>query len=223
VLSVSGVSKQYPTPRGPLTVLSDVTFTLSPGDAAAITGPSGSGKSSLLYMLGALEPPSHGTITLDGQNPFDLGASALADFRNTSIGFVFQDHCLLPQCSVLENVLVPTLVARNGNDEAAARARACLEQVGLGARLDHRPGELSGGEKQRAAIARALVRQPRLVLCDEPTGNLDQASASTVASMLLDLHAHQRNILIVVTHSERLAGQFPIRFDITDGRLRRVS
>ena len=103
-----------------------------------------------------------------------------------------------------------------------ARARACLEQVGLGERLDHRPGELSGGEKQRAAIARALVRQPRLVLCDEPTGNLDQASASTVASMLLDLHARQRNILIVVTHSERLAAQFPIRFDISDGRLRRV-
>ncbi len=222
MLNVSGVGKQYPTPRGPLTVLSDVSFTLSPGDAAAITGPSGSGKSSLLYMLGALEPPSQGTITLDGRNPFDLGAAALADFRNTSIGFVFQDHCLLPQCSVLENVLVPTLVAKNGNDDAPARARACLEQVGLSARLDHRPGELSGGEKQRAAIARALVREPRLVLCDEPTGNLDQASASTVASMLLDLHARQRNILIVVTHSERLAGQFPIRFDISDGRLRRV-
>ena len=222
MLNVSGVGKQYPTPRGPLTVLSDVSFTLSPGDAAAITGPSGSGKSSLLYMLGALEPPSQGTITLDGRNPFDLGAAALADFRNTSIGFVFQDHCLLPQCSVLENVLVPTLVAKNGNDDAPARARACLEQVGLGARLDHRPGELSGGEKQRAAIARALVREPRLVLCDEPTGNLDQASASTVAAMLLDLHARQRNILIVVTHSERLAGQFRIRFDISDGRLRRV-
>jgi len=222
VLNVSGVGKQYPTPRGPLTVLSDVSFTLSPGDAAAITGPSGSGKSSLLYMLGALEPPSQGTITLDGRNPFDLGAAALADFGNTSIGFVFQDHCLLPQCSVLENVLVPTLVAKNGNDDAPARARACLEQVGLGARLDHRPGELSGGEKQRAAIARALVREPRLVLCDEPTGNLDQASASTVAAMLLDLHARLRNILIVVTHSERLAGQFPIRFDISDGRLSRV-
>jgi lipoprotein-releasing system ATP-binding protein len=222
VLNVSGVSKQYPTPRGPLTVLSDVSFTLSPGDAAAITGPSGSGKSSLLYMVGALEPPSEGTITLDGQNPFNLAAAALADFRNTSIGFVFQDHCLLPQCSVLENVLVPTLVAKNGNDDAAAHARACLEQVGLGARLDHRPGELSGGEKQRVAIARALVRQPRLVLCDEPTGNLDQASAATVASMLLELHARQRNILIVVTHSERLAAQFPIRFDISDGRLTRV-
>ena len=222
MLNVSGVGKQYPTPRGPLTVLSDVSFTLSPGDAAAITGPSGSGKSSLLYMLGALEPPSQGTITLDGRNPFDLGAAALADFRNSSIGFVFQDHCLLPQCSVLENVLVPTLVAKNGNDDAPSRARAWLEQVGLGARLDHRPGELSGGEKQRAAIARALVREPRLVLCDEPTGNLDQASASTVAAMLLDLHARLRNILIVVTHSERLAGQFPIRFDISDGRLSRV-
>jgi len=221
-LKVSDVSKQYPTPRGPLTVLSEVSFTLSPGDAAAITGPSGSGKSSLLYMLGALEPPSQGTITLDGQNPFDLASSALADFRNTSIGFVFQDHCLLPQCTVLENVLVPTLVARQNGSDDAARARACLEQVGLGARLDHRPGELSGGEKQRAAIARALVRQPRLVLCDEPTGNLDQASAATVAAMLLDLHTRQRNILIVVTHSERLAAQFPIRFDIADGRLRRV-
>jgi len=222
VLKVTGVGKQYATPRGPLTVLSDVGFSLAPGDAAAITGPSGSGKSSLLYILGALEPPSQGTITLDGQNPFELSATALADFRNTSIGFVFQDHCLLPQCTVLENVLVPTLVARDNRSGDTERARACLEQVGLGERLDHRPGELSGGEKQRAAIARALVRQPRLVLCDEPTGNLDQASASTVATMLLDLHARLRNILIVVTHSERLAGQFPIRFDISDGQLRRV-
>jgi lipoprotein-releasing system ATP-binding protein len=223
VLNVVGIGKQYPTPRGPLTVLSDVNFALSPGDAAAITGPSGSGKSSLLYMLGALEPPSQGTITLDGQNPFDLAAAAMADFRNTSIGFVFQDHCLLPQCTVLENVLVPTLVARTNGSDDAARARACLQQVGLGERLDHRPGELSGGEKQRVAIARALVRQPRLILCDEPTGNLDQVSAATVAAMLLELHARQRNILIVVTHSDRLAAQFPIRFDITDGRLRRVA
>ena len=222
MLIVSAVGKQYPTPRGPLTVLSDVTFALSDGEAAAITGPSGSGKSSLLYMLGALEPPSQGTITLDGRNPFDLAADALADFRNARIGFVFQDHCLLPQCTLLENVLVPTLVAADNGGDDAARARACLEQVGLGERLDHRPGELSGGEKQRAAIARALVRQPRLVLCDEPTGNLDQASASTVASVLLDLHARQRNILVVVTHSERLAAQFPIRFDISEGRLRRV-
>lgn len=225
MLKVSDVGKSYATPRGPLTVLTSVSFTLSPGDAAAITGPSGSGKSSLLYMLGALEPPSEGAITLSGRNPFTLSPAEVADFRNTDIGFVFQDHCLLPQCSVLENVLVPTLVARKGGHNSgddAQRAMACLDQVGLRERLDHRPGELSGGEKQRVAIARALVRQPKLVLCDEPTGNLDQASASTVASLLLDLHARQRNILIVVTHSERLAAQFPIRFEIADGRLRRA-
>jgi lipoprotein-releasing system ATP-binding protein len=222
MLDVSKVGKAYPTPKGPLAVLSNVTFSLSPGEAAAITGPSGSGKSSLLYMLGALEPPSTGQITLDGQNPFLLPARGLADFRNAQIGFVFQDHCLLPQCTVLENVLVPTLVApRNGHDEAHY-ARTLLEQVGLSPRLDHRPGELSGGEKQRVAIARALVRKPRLVLCDEPTGNLDQTSASAVASLLLDLHKTQQNILIVVTHSERLASQFPIRFDLAEGQVRRV-
>jgi lipoprotein-releasing system ATP-binding protein len=225
MLSVSRVGKEYPTPRGPLTVLSAVTFSLAPGEAAAITGPSGSGKSSLLYMLGALEPPSSGEITLGGQNPFALTSRALADFRNSAIGFVFQDHCLLPQCTVLENVLVPTLVARRNGSGAVVdegqRARTLLGQVGLAERLDHRPGELSGGEKQRVAIARALIRQPRLVLCDEPTGNLDQASASTVASLLLDLHARQKSILIVVTHSERLAGQFPIRFEIAEGRVQR--
>jgi lipoprotein-releasing system ATP-binding protein len=222
VLQVSSVSKEYPTPRGPLQVLSDATFALSPGEAAAITGPSGSGKSSLLYILGALEPPSSGTVTLGGRNPFTLSADALADFRNAEIGFVFQDHCLLPQCSVLENVLVPTLVATTGGDDKT-RAGSLIEQVGLGDRIDHRPGELSGGEKQRVAIARALIRQPRLVLCDEPTGNLDQASASTVASLLLDLHRDQQNILIVVTHSARLASQFHIRFEIADGRLMRAA
>ena len=221
MLEVSNVSKQYPTPRGPLQVLSDVTFTLAPGEAAAITGPSGSGKSSLLYILGALDPPSSGTVTLGGRDPFALSADALAGFRNAEIGFVFQDHCLLPQCSVIENVLVPTLVATTGGDDRT-RAGSLIEQVGLADRIDHRPGELSGGEKQRVAIARALIRQPRLVLCDEPTGNLDHASASTVASLLLDLHHRQQNILIVVTHSDRLASQFPIRFEIADGRLTQV-
>jgi len=222
VLTVTGVSKHYPAPQGTLTVLSNVTFSLAPGDAAAITGPSGSGKSSLLYMLGALEPPSSGEITLGGRNPFGLASAALADFRNAEIGFVFQDHCLLPQCTVLENVLVPTLVARK-EDGVADRARTLLDHVGLSGRLEHRPAELSGGEKQRVAIARALIRQPRLLLCDEPTGNLDQTSASTVASLLLDLHRRQNNILIVVTHSERLAAEFPIRFEIETGNVRRVS
>ena len=221
------VSKEYSTPRGPLTVLSGVTFSLAPGDAAAIMGPSGSGKSSLLYVLGGLEPPSSGTVSLGGRNVFALGTSELADFRNAEVGFVFQDHCLLPQCSVLENVLVPTLVARHdGRDRGTnddARARVLLEQVGLGNRLDHRPGELSGGEKQRVAIARALIREPGLVLCDEPTGNLDPASADAVTSLLLDLHRRLRSILIVVTHSARLAAQFPIRFELVDGKLKRIS
>ena len=222
MLTVTNVGKAYPTPRGPLSVLSDVTFSLSPGEAAAITGPSGSGKSSLLYMLGALEPPSSGEITLGGQNPFTLPARSLADFRNGQIGFVFQDHCLLPQCTVLENVLVPTLVAAGNGRDDGQHARTLLEQVGLSPRLDHRPAELSGGEKQRVAIARALIRRPRLVLCDEPTGNLDQASASAVAALLLDLHRTQQNILIVVTHSEKLAAQFPIRFDLAGGKVQRV-
>jgi lipoprotein-releasing system ATP-binding protein len=220
MLTVANLSKAYPTPRGPIEVLSDVSFALAAGDAAAIMGPSGSGKSSLLYVLGALEPPTSGTVMLEGRDPFQLPAAELAAFRNESVGFVFQDHCLLPQCTVLENVLIPTLVARDGTAAAAtAHARELVEQVGLAARSDHRPGELSGGERQRVAIARALVRRPRLLLCDEPTGNLDRASAEHIASLLLALHRDQHGVLIVVTHSAQLAEHFPIRFELTDRRL----
>jgi lipoprotein-releasing system ATP-binding protein len=226
LLEVANVTKQYSTPRGPLTVLSDASCSLSPGDAAAITGPSGSGKSTLLYVVGGLEPPSSGLVRLGAHDLYTLSPSELADFRNAQIGFVFQDHCLLPQCSVLENVLLPTLVARgSGVGEKAdesSRARSLVDQVGLTSRLDHRPGELSGGEKQRVAIARALIRQPRLVLCDEPTGNLDPVSADVVGNLLIDLHHRLKNILIVVTHSVRLASQFPIRFELVDGRLKRT-
>ena len=224
MLNVANLSKEYPTPHGALAVLSDVSFSLAPGDAAAIMGPSGSGKSSLLYVLGALEPPTSGTVTLDGRDPFQLPAAQLAAFRNESVGFVFQDHCLLPQCTVLENVLIPTLVAsgRDGDGRNdTERARRLVEQVGLAARIDHRPGELSGGERQRVAIARALVRRPHLLLCDEPTGNLDRVSAEQVASLLLDLHRQQQGILIVVTHSAQLAANFPIRFELVDRQLRR--
>lgn len=226
MLEATNISKHYPTPRGPLAILSDVTLSLAPGDAVAIMGPSGSGKSSLLYILGGLEPPSAGSVSLDGRNVFALAPSELAEFRNSEIGFVFQDHCLLPQCSVVENVLVPTLVARADNadqrEDFPGRARSLIEQVGLGDRIEHRPGELSGGEKQRVAIARALIRHPRLVLCDEPTGNLDPTSAEAVASLLLDLHRRLNNILIVVTHSARLASQFPIRFELVDRKLHRL-
>src|SRR5262249_49336758 len=161
------LTKQYPTPRGPLDILSGVNLRLQRGQSAAIMGPSGAGKSTLLYILGALEHPTSGTVTLDGKNPFQFGEKDLAAFRNPSIGFLFQGHCLLPQCSVLENVLVPTLV---GNADAGAADRGCqlLRQVGLGDRLEHRPSELSGGEKQRAALARALICKPVLLLCDEP-------------------------------------------------------
>jgi lipoprotein-releasing system ATP-binding protein len=221
VLQVDRVTKTYPSPRGPLTVLAEVSFALQPGEAAAVMGPSGSGKSSLLYILGALEPPTSGTVSLDGRNPFGLDAGALAAFRNQSIGFVFQDHCLLPQCTVLENVLIPTLVA-DPDPTAADRAKQLLDQVGLGDRLDHRPAELSGGERQRAAIARALIRNPRLLLCDEPTGNLDRAAADAVAALLFDLHRLQRNILVAVTHSAQLASHFPIRFDLADRQLVRT-
>jgi lipoprotein-releasing system ATP-binding protein len=219
MLQVTNVTKTYPTARGPLTVLSDVSLSLNPGDAAAVMGPSGSGKSSLLYVIGALEPPTSGSVTLDGRNPFELGATELAAFRNSSIGFVFQDHCLLPQCTVLENVLIPTLVARHDGSESD-RARRLIDQVGLSDRIEHRPGELSGGERQRVAIARALIRNPRLLLCDEPTGNLDRAAAESVALLLLDLHRREHTILIIVTHSAPLAAKCPIRFDIVDGQLR---
>lgn len=222
MLIAKHIFKSYRTPRGELPILFDVSLTLARGDAVAITGPSGSGKSTLLYIMGALEPPTSGCVTLDGQDPFTLGERAQAGFRNRHIGFVFQDHSLLPQCSVLENVLAPTLAAPRKDDSAREderRAREILEQVGLKDRLDHRPGELSGGEKQRAAVARALILDPVLLLCDEPTGNLDRASAEAVAKLLLDLHAGRQTILVVVTHSAALAERFPVRYEMDGGKL----
>lgn len=218
MLEARQITKTYASPAGPLTVLADVSLTLQASESAAIMGPSGSGKSSLLYVLGGLEPPTSGVVSLDGQNPYALSADALAAFRNRQVGFVFQDHCLLPQCTVLENVLVPTLVGEP-DGKAAERARTLLAEVALGERLDHRPAALSGGEKQRVAIARALIREPRLLLCDEPTGNLDADSADRVAELLLALHQRQQTMLIVVTHSENLARRFEKRWTITRGTL----
>ena len=218
MLKVDHISKEYPTPAGPLKIVSDVSLELPTGSAVSIMGPSGSGKSTLLYILGALETPTSGTVTLDDQNPFLLDAKKLAAFRNQRIGFVFQDHCLLPQCSVIENVLTPTLVS-SPNGSVTERARELLTQVGLQERLGHRPAQLSGGEKQRVALARALIMKPRLLLCDEPTGNLDQRSADVVAGMLLDIHRQANTILIVVTHSADLAARFPQRFELRNQHL----
>ena len=218
MLEIANIAKQYPSPRGPLTVLAGISLTLRRGESAAIMGPSGAGKSTLLYIAGGLEPPTSGAVTLDGVDPYRLPEKELAAFRNQAVGFIFQDHCLLPQCSVLENVLVPALVSKIGVDDPK-RARELLAQVGLSDRLDHRPSELSGGEKQRVALARALILRPQLLLCDEPTGNLDEDSAEMVANLLLELHSRQEAMLLVVTHNSGLAARFPLRYELRHAHL----
>ena len=189
-----------------------------------MVGPSGCGTSTLLYSLGALEPPTSGVLRLGDVDPYALDEAGQARFRNTNVGFVFQDHLLLPQLSALDNVLVPTLVANqsSGSNNFDARARQLLADVGLDKRIDHRPGELSGGERQRVAIARALILQPSLLLCDEPTGNLDRSSADAVATLLVDLHRRQQTMLVVVTHSPVLAARFSRRYELDARRLRAV-
>lgn len=216
-LTVQNLCKSYPTRSGDLAVLRDVNLNLRAGEALAIVGPSGSGKSTLLYLLGTLERPTSGVYKLGDQEPFRFDEAELARFRNRSIGFIFQDHHLLPQCSVLENVLIPTLAGESTNLEA--RARQLLDRVGLSHRLEHRPAELSGGERQRVAVARALIHQPMLVLADEPTGNLDRTTATTVGKLLLDMHQQEKTMLIVVTHSAELARLLPRRMEMQDGTL----
>jgi lipoprotein-releasing system ATP-binding protein len=219
-LVVTKLCKSYPTRSGDLVVLRDVDLTMQPGDAAAILGPSGSGKSTLLQILGALDSPTAGKVALGEIDPFTLSDDALAKFRNRHVGFVFQDHHLLPQCSVLENVLVPTLAAAATDRPALlGRAKGLLDRVGLSQRLDHRPAELSGGERQRVALARALILAPPLLLADEPTGNLDRATAHSVAELLLELHLQEKTIFLVVTHSPELARLLPVQHEMLDGRL----
>src|SRR5437773_1947674 len=218
-LQVGHLCKEYPTRSGLLSVLRDVNLTLEPGEALAVMGPSGSGKSTLLHILGTLDRPTSGTVRLAGKDPFTLSERELADFRNRHVGFIFQDHYLLPQCSVLENVLIPTLVGNDKRSVVEAWARQLLERVGLSGRLDHRPAELSGGERQRVALARALIHRPSLLLADEPTGNLDRRSAQAVGQLLLDLHRQEQTILVVVTHSPDLAKMFVRKMEMIDGRL----
>lgn len=217
-LILEGVCKSFHGGAGTVDVLVDVNLQLEEGEAAVITGPSGSGKSTLLHLIGALEPPTRGTITLNGQRPAELSEPQLAAFRNRTIGFVFQDHHLLPQYSVLENVLLPTYAAGRPAAAADGRARGLLEDVGMGHRLHHRPAELSGGERQRTSVARALMNAPHLLLCDEPTGSLDGANARAVGELLMELHHREGGILVVVTHSPDLAAHFSRRFELVDGR-----
>ena len=207
-----------------LQVIAGVSFTLAAGETVAITGPSGSGKSTLLHILGTLDRPTAGELRLDGADPFALPERALARLRNERIGFVFQDHHLLPQYTVLENVLLPALAFGRVDGAREERARALLSRVGLDARAAHRPAELSGGERQRAAIARSLLLAPRLLLCDEPTGQLDARSTTAIVDLLLELHregglaAAPPPVLVVVTHNAAVASRLGRRFELVEGR-----
>jgi len=221
ILEAQNVYHEYATRSGSLAILQDITLSLNQGDALSVLGPSGAGKSTLLHLLGTLAKPTRGTIVLQGKNPSTLSETDLAHFRNTTIGFIFQDHHLLPQCSALENVLIPTLALpasqRAGTE---TRARQLLEKVGLGQRLDHKPAELSGGEKQRTAVCRALIQKPAIVLADEPTGSLDRHASESVGELLLNLCKEDNVVLVCVTHSTELAQRFPTRMELLDGQLK---
>ena len=219
-LHVDNVTKQYSTRSQPLEVLRGVSLQLDPGENLAILGPSGSGKSTLLSIIGTLENATSGRVTLDGVDPAALNEQGLAAFRSRRIGFVFQDHYLLPQCSVLENVLLPAVPLGAVSDETIRRAKMLLERVGLSDRRGHRPAELSGGERQRAALARALVNGPELLLADEPTGNLDRTTAQQVGELLVEIQKTEPMMLIVVTHSERLAELMQKRLELDNGVLK---
>lgn len=232
LLTLSNVTKRYESPgsENALTVLDNISLQIDRGQSLAIVGPSGSGKSTLLQIIGTLDRPSSGTVQLDGQDLNQLDDVGLAAVRNRKLGFVFQFHYLLPQCTVLENVLVPTLAKVKlpvgtlappaANESAEARANRLLKRVGLAERLNHRPGELSGGERQRVAVVRALINQPWLLLADEPTGSLDHVSAQQLAQLLVELNREEGVTLIVVTHARDLAAKMGKQFELKDGKLK---
>ena len=218
-LELSDLTREFPTRGEPLQVLKGVNLQVSPGETLAIVGPSGCGKSTLLHILGTLDIPTSGTMILDGTDPFQLDEQALAHFRNQNIGFIFQDHHLLPQLSVLENVLIPAIANGRPGKDCVERAHQLIERVGLVDRIEHRPAELSGGERERVAVARSLIHQPTLLLADEPTGNLDQANARQVGSLLLEMHEQEEMMLVVVTHSQELAAMLDRQHRLDDGKL----
>jgi lipoprotein-releasing system ATP-binding protein len=200
-------------------VLRDIQLTLEAGEMVAVVGASGVGKSTLLQVIGTLDLPSSGTILFDGEDVTRLGPSRLADFRNRSIGFVFQFHHLLPEFTASENAAMPGLIAGLSRREAARRSEALLDRVGLSHRLTHRPGELSGGEQQRVALARALVLEPRLLLADEPTGNLDSATGEDMHALFVELNRERGMTMLVVTHNQDLARRMPRQLRMVDGRV----
>ena len=222
LLRLSGVMKRYDLPgadgEGPV-VLREIDLEVSAGESLAIVGPSGSGKSTLLNIMGSLDTPTSGTVLLEGRDLAALRRKELAALRNRDVGFVFQLHHLLPQCTVLENVLVPTLAGFGSPGDPVARATRLLQRVGLAHRLDYRPGQISGGEAQRAAVVRALVNQPKLLLADEPTGSLDRKASENLSQLLVELNREEGVTLVVVTHSADVAAKMSRRLTLTDGVL----
>lgn len=226
LLEVDHVVKKFahPSGEGEVIVLRDITFAVSKGEAVAVIGPSGSGKSTFLNIIGALDSPSSGVVKIDGKDLAGLGNIELSEIRNRQIGFVFQLHHLLPQCTVLENVLIPVIPYAKDKDIEDARTRALglLERVGLKERLDHFPAQLSGGEMQRVAVVRALINQPQLVLADEPTGSLDHESSQSLGRLLVELNEEQHTTLIIVTHSLELAQLLDKVYRLQDGSLQQL-
>ena len=223
LVTLTKVCKRYEPPDGspPVEVLRGISFTINAGDAVGIVGPSGSGKTTLLNIIGTLDRPTSGEVKLDELDLDRMSDNELALVRNRRIGFVFQAHHLLPQCSVLENVLIPTMAqnAAESDPNPVERAKRLLDRVGLSARLGHRPGQLSGGERQRVAVVRALINRPQLLLADEPTGALDRVAAENLGALLLELNAEETVTLVVVTHSSGLAAQMRFVHRLSDGQL----
>jgi lipoprotein-releasing system ATP-binding protein len=216
---IEGLTKTYLMADRRLEVLRGIDLEIAEGELVALTGPSGAGKSTFLHLLGTLDVPTQGRVLFDGDDVFERGEEGLASFRNGTVGFVFQSHHLLPEFTALENAMMPALIRRVPRSDARRRAGDMLARVGLGDRLEHRPGELSGGEQQRVALARALCLSPRLLLADEPTGNLDPQTAEGIHALLVELNRTLAITAVVVTHNERLAQALPRRLRLVAGRL----
>ena len=219
-VQLRGIEKSYFLEGKRIEVLRGVDLDIRQGEMLSLTGASGVGKSTFLHVLGTLDLPSAGELRIDGEEVFRREPAALADFRNRCIGFVFQSHYLLPEFPALQNVAMPALVARRPRAEAEALAKLALEAVGLSHRTGHKPGELSGGEQQRVALARALVLRPKLLLADEPTGNLDPTTGEGIHQLLFEMNQQLGITLVVVTHNEALAARMPRRLRLLDGQLK---
>ena len=217
-ISVKSLTKQFPTPTGSLQILDGIDVVIQPENNLAVIGPSGSGKSTFLHIVGTLDHPSGGEISILGQDPSVLNEHQLAEFRNQNIGFVFQDHHLLPQLTARENVVIPAIAQGKANRSHQDRAAELLTSVGLKDRMDHRPNQLSGGERQRVAVARALMNEPKIILADEPTGSLDQVNAEAIGELLLELQKQHALTLVCVTHNDDLAKRFDQTFRLEQGK-----